>query len=86
MLIHYLTFPTIDKNKIIVTNNYDIQFITMLVHKHKPKAVISLQGTVTSHASTILRESKVVSYIIKTFSIPNNSTISIKKNGETICR
>ncbi len=69
------------KDKIIATSNVDINFITLLVYKYKPRAVICLQGNVTSHASTILRESRTVSYIIPECKLENHEKITLHKDG-----
>ena len=68
-------------DKIIVTDNLEVEFITKLVYKVKPKAVILTRGSITSHAATILRESKIPSIIYKGFSITDGQKIKINKDG-----
>lgn len=68
---------------IIVADTMEIDFITMLVFKYRPKAVILKKGTLTAHTSTILREAGMISYIIKNINLKNNDCITIHKNGST---
>ena len=69
------------RDKIVVTDNLDVGFITKLVYKVKPKAVILTRGSITTHAATILRKSKIPTIIIKGFSVTNGQKIKINKEG-----
>jgi phosphoenolpyruvate synthase/pyruvate phosphate dikinase len=67
--------------KIIIVNTLDLDFLTVLIYKYKPKGVVLKKGTLTSHASTILREAQIPSIICKDISLSNRTKIKINKNG-----
>jgi len=71
--------------KIVVTDNLDIDFITHIVYRFKPKGVILTKGSLTAHAVTILREAKVPSVLAQDLKINNHRFCQIKKNGEVNC-
>ena len=70
---------------IVVTDNLNIDFITKLVYRFKPKAVILTQGSLTAHAVTILREARLPSVLANEFKISQQKFVEIKENGEINC-
>lgn len=72
-------------DKIVVTDNLDIDFITRLVYRFKPKAVVLTRGSLTAHAVTILREAKIPSILAVGLKTDDHRFCRIKKNGEVNC-
>lgn len=68
--------------KIIITDNLNIAFINKLAFLYRPKAIILTRGSLTSHAATILRESKLTTLLIRDISLKDGEKISIEKDGE----
>ena len=68
-------------NSIIIVHSLDLDLLTLLIFKYKPRGVILKVGTLTSHASTILREAKIPSYINKDVEIKNGKEIQLNENG-----
>ncbi len=69
------------RQAIVIADSMEIDFITVLVFKYGPKAVILKQGTLTAHAATILRESGTISYIIKSIELPDGVRVLINEDG-----
>lgn len=74
------------KEKIIITDNLDIDFITKLVYRLKPRGVILTRGSLTAHAVTILREAKVPSVLAAGLKIDQQKFAEIKSSGEVYLR
>jgi len=72
----------LSKDLIVATDNLDIEFITNLVYKMKPKGVILTRGSLTAHAVTILREAKITSILAKGFKLNQKRFVKIRTNGE----
>jgi len=70
------------KNKIVVTDNLDIDFITNLIYRFQPLAVVLTKGSLTAHAVTILREAKIPSVLALGFKLNQERPIKIKTSGE----
>jgi len=68
--------------KIVVTDNLNIDFMTNLTYKTRPDGVVLTQGSLTAHATTIIREAKIPSVLAQGFKIKNQKYIEIKENGE----
>ncbi|MGD9128914.1 MAG: PEP/pyruvate-binding domain-containing protein [Candidatus Woesebacteria bacterium] len=68
-------------DKIVVTNNLNISFINKLAFLHRPKAVILTKGSVTAHAATVLRESKVTTILARDIQLQDGEKIQIEKDG-----
>jgi len=73
--------PNNCSNSIIIIHSLDLDLLTLLIFKYKPVGVILKVGTLTSHASTILREAKIPSYINKNIDIQNEIEIQLNENG-----
>ncbi len=69
-------------DKIVFTNNLNIAFINKLAFFYRPKAVILTRGSLTSHAATILRESRITTLLIQDINLPDGQKIKINKEGE----
>lgn len=69
-------------DKIIITRNLNINFINKVAFLYRPKAVILTKGSLTCHAATILRESKITTLIGKNISLEDGEKIRISKEGE----
>lgn len=74
------------KEKIVITDNLDIDFITKLVYRFKPRGVILTRGSLTAHAVTILREAKVPSVLASGLKIDRQKFAEIKSSGEVYLR
>lgn len=72
------------KDKIVITDNLDIQFINKLLFVCHPKAVILTKGSLTSHAATILREAKMTTILIRGVNLPDQDKVKITKRGEIV--
>jgi len=72
----------LSKDLIVATDKLDIEFITNLVYKMKPKGVILTRGSLTAHAVTILREAKITSILAKGFKLNQKRFVKIRTNGE----
>ncbi len=70
---------------IVATDNLDIDFITHLVYRAQPKAVVLTKGSLTAHAVTILREAKIPSILAPGFQIGREKFCRIKANGQINC-
>lgn len=70
------------REKIVVTDNLDIDFITHLIYRFKPKGVILTKGSLTAHAVTILREAKVASILATDLKFGKQKLVEIKTTGE----
>lgn len=68
-------------NKIIVTHNLNIAFINKIAFLYRPKAVILTRGSLTAHAATILRESKITTLLVKDINLEDGEKIKIEKDG-----
>ena len=67
--------------KIVVTRNLGVEFITELVHRVKPGAVILTRGSIVTHAVNILRKAKIPTIIYKGFSVNDGQKVKINKDG-----
>ena len=72
--------------KVVITDNLDIDFITRLVYRFRPKGGILTRGSLTAHAVTILREAKVPSVLATGLRWKKQKLIEIKSNGEVLLR
>ena len=70
------------QDKIVITDNLSIHFINQLAFVHRPLAIILTRGSVTSHAATILRESKLTTVLARGVDFDDGELITIEKNGE----
>ncbi len=68
-------------DKIIVVDSLDLDLITLLAYKFRPKGIILKKGALTAHASTILREAKIPSIIHKKADFTNGTEIKLSRNG-----
>jgi len=68
-------------DKIVITNNLNITFINKLAFLHRPKAVILTRGSITAHAATVLRESKITTILARDISFKDGEKIKIEKDG-----
>lgn len=68
-------------NKIVITNNLNINLINQLAFLHRPKAVILTKGSLTSHAATVLREAKITTLLAKNLKFSDHQKIQINKDG-----
>ena len=84
-LTNYRSCHKMSEKFIVVTDNLNIDFITKLVYRFKPKAVILTQGSLTAHAVTILREARLPSVLANEFKISQQKFVEIKENGEINC-
>lgn len=73
------------RQKIVITDNLDIDFITKLVHQFKPRGMILTRGSLTCHAVTILREAKIPSVLSAGLKFTDQGFAEIKQNGEIYC-
>ena len=82
-IVNLKTFPKKDSvsKKIVVTSNLNIAFINKLAFLHRPKAVILTRGSLTSHAATVLRESKITTILARDIAFKDGEKIKIKKDG-----
>lgn len=80
--LHSIPQRTSFKDKIVITNNLNIHFINQLAFLHRPKAIILTRGSVTSHAATILRESKLTTVLARGIEFADGELIVIEKDGE----
>jgi len=71
-------------DKIVITDNLGIDFITKLTLNSKPKGVILTRGSLTAHAVTILREAKIPSVLARNLNLKNKECAEIKNGGEII--
>jgi len=69
------------QSEVILTDNLDPNFITLLVFMGKPRAVILTKGAITSHSATILRESKIPTVLIRDCQLRDGDHITISKDG-----
>lgn len=72
------------KGKIVIISNLDIQFINQLLFTCHPQAVVLTKGSLTSHAATILRESKMTTILVRSFNLLDGDHITITKKGEIV--
>lgn len=70
------------QDKIVITDNLDIDFITKLVYRFRPKGMILKRGSLTAHAITILREARIPSVLASTLNMDKFKFVEIKKNGK----
>lgn len=70
--------------KIVITDNLDIDFITKLVYRFRPKGVVLIRGSLTAHAATILREARVPSVLANQLKPVRPRTAAIKTNGDVV--
>ena len=68
-------------DKIVITQNLNINLINQLAFLHRPKAVILTKGSLTSHAATVLREAKITTLLAKNLKFSDYQKIQINKDG-----
>jgi phosphohistidine swiveling domain-containing protein len=73
--------PSDCSGSIVLVNSLSLDLITLLIYKYKPRAIVLTVGTLTSHASTILRESQIPSYIINNIDLEDGKRVLIKEDG-----
>jgi len=68
--------------KIVITDNLNIDFITNLTYKNKPAGIILTHGSLTAHAVTIIREARIPSVLAYDLEFIGKKFAKISKNGE----
>lgn len=68
-------------DKVVITDNLSISFINKLAFMYRPRAVILTRGSITSHAATVLRESKITTLLTKNIDLKDGELIKINKKG-----
>lgn len=69
-------------DKIVVTNNLNIDFITKLTYQNKPAGIILTRGSLTAHAVTVIREAKIPSVLATNLDFTGKKFAQIMETGE----
>jgi phosphohistidine swiveling domain-containing protein len=69
--------------KIVITHNLAIDFITQLTCQNKPAGIILTHGSLTAHATTIIREAKIPSVLAPGFKAAGRF-LELKEDGTII--